>query len=132
MANEIYQTYFDTAQLALAAYADFSVVPPAADGTLDSDGVRRQLIVNGDFQATAAQKFIDQFQVIDQFTDPSLLLNGFSATAFQNKQTGQIYFITRGTENSGDYLADATLAIGITARSQIISMVNYFLRLQAG
>ena len=132
MANETFRKYFDTAQLALAAYSDYSGMLLTSDGALDSTGVKSQLISSGDFQTIAAQQFIDRFQVINQFTDPSLILNGFSATVFRNKTTGQLYFITRGTENSGDYLADATLAIGITARSQIVSMVNYFLRLQAG
>jgi pimeloyl-ACP methyl ester carboxylesterase len=132
MANETYKEYFDAAQLALAAYSDYSGILPGSGGVLDAIGVKRQLIASGDFQTTAAQQFIDRFQVVDQFTDPSLFLSGFSATVFRNKQTGQLYFITRGTENSGDFVADATLAVGITARSQVISMVNYFLRLQAG
>ena len=132
MAIESFQKYFDTSQLALAAYSDFSGMPLTANGGLDATGVKGQLIASGDFQSAAAQQFIDKFQVVDQFTDPSLLLNGFSATVFRHKQTGQTYFITRGTENSGDWLADGDLAIGVSPRAQIVSMVNYFLRLQAG
>src|ERR1035437_2754595 len=131
MAN-LFGTYFDLAQLALASYSDFR-------GLYSDRNVTSALQFPGsigtnspDFSLTAAQTFVDRFEVVDQFTDPSLFLNGFSATVFRNKQTGQFYFITRGTENPGDYLADATLAIGIAARSEIISMVNYFLRLQAG
>jgi Ca2+-binding RTX toxin-like protein len=131
MAN-IFRTYFDLGQMALASYSDFR-------GLYSDPNVASALQFRGavgtnspDFPSTAAQQLVDRFQVVDQFTDPSLFLSGFSATVFRNKQTGQLYFITRGTENSGDLLADATLAIGITARSQVISMVNYFLRLQAG
>ena len=131
MAN-LFGTYFDLAQLALASYSDFRRLYSDRNVT-SALQFRGSIGTNSpDFSLTAAQTFVDRFEVVDQFTDPSLFLNGFSATVFRNKQTAQLYFITRGTENSGDYLADGTLAIGIAARSQIISMVNYFLRLQAG
>jgi len=134
MSSEMDIAYFDLAQLALAAYSDFSNLP-RVNGSYDESGIRRQLSERNkdkDFTLRGAEDFTRKFEVIDQFTDPNLLLNGFSATVFRNRQSGQLYFITRGTENSGDFLADGALAIGVTARSQIISMVNYFLRLQAG
>ncbi len=134
MTNNKNAAYFDAAQLSLAAYSSFTSAR-RPDGSYDESEVKRLLSEknkNKDFALSAAEDFTKYFEVVDQFTDPALLLNGFSATVFRNKESGQIYFITRGTENSGDYLADGTLAIGVTARSQIISMVNYFLRLQAG
>lgn len=134
MSNDILSTYFDVARLALGAYSNFGNAR-RVDGSYDESEVRRLLSEKNrdkDFTLSGADDFTRSFQVVDQFTDPSLFLNGFSATVFRNKQTGQLYFITRGTENSGDLYADGALAIGVTARSQIISMVNYFLRLQAG
>lgn len=134
MANDTLKTYFDVARIALAAYSNFAS-SRRSDGSYDESEVKRQLSERNrdkDFTLGGADDFTRSFEVVDQFTDPSLLLNGFSATVFRNKQSGQIYFITRGTENSGDFLADGALAIGVTARSQIISMANYFLRLQAG
>lgn len=134
MAIQTFKAYFDTARLALAAYSEFAN-SRGANGVVDESEVRRQLSERNrdkDFTVGGADEFTRSFEVVDQFTDPSLLFNGFSATVFRHKQTGQLYFVPRGTENSGDYLADGALAIGITARAQIVSMVNYFLRLQAG
>lgn len=134
MSSDMRIAYFDMAQLALAAYSDFSN-SRRVDGSYDESEVKRRLSEKNkdkDFTLRGAEDFTRVFEVVDQFTDPNLLLNGFSATVFRNKQTSQLYFITRGTENSGDFLADGALAIGITARSQIISMGNYVLRLQAG
>lgn len=42
--NTVYQGYFDRAELALAAYADFSLAPRDGSGVLDRDKVKEALI----------------------------------------------------------------------------------------
>lgn len=143
--STVYQDYFDKAELALAAYADFSLAPRDGSGVLDRDKVKEALVkLKGipffekepDFSSTQADKFLERFDVLDQYTaDP--ILNGFSATVFREKATGQIYFVNRGTNFPDEILSDivltdAVLASGGKPMNQIVSMVNYYLRLQAG
>jgi hypothetical protein len=40
--NTVYQGYFDKAELALAAYADFSLAPHDGSGVLDRDKVKER------------------------------------------------------------------------------------------
>src|SRR5689334_5949419 len=98
------QSYFDKAELALGAYSDFSKIARTPNGSLDSNQVKDTLSeipeggVVSDFSVTEADKFLTRFEVLDQFTaDP--LTNGFSATVFRDKSTGQIYFVNRGTND---------------------------------
>jgi len=92
--------YFDLAQLALASYTDFtslfgtSQIPlvPSASGVRDA--------ILGDFPFPLANTFSgvtnsqSGFQVLSQRTDAS----GFSATLFQNRETGEKVLTIRGTE----------------------------------
>lgn len=136
--SESFQSYFDKAELALAAYSDFSGLPRGADGLFAPDAVSAKLseVPGGktvsDFSATEAAKFASRFDVLDQYTaDP--LFNGFSATVFREKATGQIYFVNRGTNDFVDIaVTDATLALGGKPLGQIVEMVNYYLRVKAG
>jgi hypothetical protein len=130
--NSINKLYLD-AQLSLASYSDFN-------GVFTSDNVIAQLtklkgvpgFQSPDFTATSAQSFVDRYAVVSQYIDPNG--SGFSATVFQDKQTQQIYFVPRGTEPTdvGDLDADIMLATGTLPDEQLVEMVNYFLRLQAG
>lgn len=128
--------YFVNAQLALAAYSDFSngYNDGAVKLALQYRGVLG--IFEPDFTTTSAQNFVNQFAVIKQFTDSGLLGDGsgFSATLFQNKQNNQFSLAIRGTELSSpaDLQADSQLAAGMIPAKQVVSLVNYALRLQAG
>ncbi|HQB39207.1 MAG TPA: hypothetical protein PL053_08020, partial [Deltaproteobacteria bacterium] len=81
-----------------------------------------------DFSDKEADKFLERFEVLDQFSNT----DGFSATLFRNKANGQLYFVNRGTNDAPDFVTDAILATGGKPLNQILSMVNYYLRLQAG
>ncbi|MDE2309288.1 MAG: hypothetical protein KGL01_00485 [Betaproteobacteria bacterium] len=132
------QDYFTNAQLALAAYSDFSA-------GYDVGSVKTALTDTGhfglfdpDFTTTSAQNFVDRFAVINQFTDSGLFGltggSGFSATVFRDTTTGSYTLAIRGTEplTPGDFGADLDLATGSLARNQLVAMVNYVLRLQVG
>ncbi|MGP1664850.1 MAG: hypothetical protein ACTS5I_02835, partial [Rhodanobacter sp.] len=82
---------------------------------------------------TQAAKFVERFDVLDQFTE-NTFINGFSATVFRDKSSGQIYFVNRGTDDlfADGVLTDAALALSGKPLVQIVSMVNYYLRVQAG
>src|SRR6266496_2507548 len=135
--------YFDSSELSLAAYSDFSGISRLSSGALDPDTIRVRLTTLGglipwsektsDFSTTEAQHFVDRLDVLDQYTaDP--LTNGFSATLFRDKANGNLYFVNRGTSltDIGDLVTDAILAAGGKPLYQILDMVNYYLRLKAG
>ena len=84
MANGTYQKYFGAAQLALAAYSDFSGISPTADGARVSLDVRRQLRGISKLQAQqfAAAELLISLPI-------NLYPNGFSASVFRDKQSGQ-------------------------------------------
>lgn len=129
------QDYFLNAQLALAAYSDFSA-------GYDVGSVKAALtdtgpfgLLSSDFTTTSAENFVNQFAVLDQYTDTMWPIgSGFSATVLQDKQTNQIYLAIRGTEplTPADISADLNLATGSLAMYQLVAAVNYMLRLQVG
>ena len=79
-----------------------------------------------------AQDIGDHYIVLDQYTE--VAINGFSATVFQNKDTGEIHFVCRGTEPGIPdlVLADGDLAVNGVASQQIVALINYVKRLEAG
>ena len=111
--NNTFENYFDKAELALAAYSDFSEIPLNKDGFLNTDVIKSRLtstFVDGkenekspDSSKTEADEFVKRFDVIDQFTETSFG-NGFSATVFQDKNTKELFFVNRGTDGGGDYV----------------------------
>lgn len=122
------QSLFQQAQLAEAAYADFSV-----PGVSTKDA-----LVAEKFSPAQAATFLTQWEVVDQYISDGISITGdntgFSATLFRNKTTGQYIFAMRGsTDPVADFMwADASLATGGIAIDQLVSMVNYVLRLDAG
>ena len=122
------QDLFQQAQLAEAAYADF----------LNPNISVRQALQNEGMSASQAADFLTRWQVVSQFSESGLLSNGFSATLFErlnaNQQpTGQYTFASRGTDEFRDLAgADLDLAATGLAFNQIVSMVNYVLRLKVG
>jgi len=121
------QDLFQQAQLAEAAYADFIGNANPIDALTTGDGKFSQA------QATA---FLTQWEVVDQYTADGIIFgdtSGFSATLFRNKTNGQYTFAMRGSQSPVDFLyADFSLATGGVALDQLISMVNYVLRLDVG
>ncbi|MEO1766546.1 hypothetical protein, partial [Thiobacter aerophilum] len=131
MANTI-SSYFENAQLSLAAYAEL-------DLRMNQDKTRyQQALIRAGMSPSQATRFADAadgYSILDQYTDASA---GFSATVFQ-KGT-ETFFAIRGTEigtsfpwitqtDVGDLLSDAALALGGVAADQVVSMYNYYQRL---
>lgn len=111
------QDLFQQAQLAEAAYANFSAFPNNPIGALEEEGMSHA-------QAT---DFLTHWRYVDQFTEPSILGmtgSGFSATLFEkldaNQQpTGQYTFAIRGSHDKVDFIeADVSLATGGIAFEQ--------------
>ena len=109
--------YFDLAQLALASYADFTSLfgNPQNPQIPSASGVRDAIL--GDFPFPLANQFAGVtdsthgFRVLSQSNpnDPS----GFSATLFQDRETGEKVLAIRGTEPTqlADILTDVNLAL---------------------
>jgi len=88
------QNLFQQAQLAEAAYADFS-----------NTNIEQALQAEG-FVTAQIAAFVTQWEVVDQYTADGFIVgdnSGFSATLFRNKTTGQYTFAVRG---STDPVAD--------------------------
>jgi Ca2+-binding RTX toxin-like protein len=132
---------FQQAQLAEAAYANLS----SAIGSQAALKQALDVANGGSFSTAQATAFAAQWRVVSQFTESSVfgLLdgNGFSATLFESLDangngTGQYTFAARGSTLNSlavDFTnADLSLATGGVARAQLLSMVNYVLRLKAG
>jgi len=119
MANSI-RSYFDDAQLSLAAYATLDV---QMNQNLQ---LYEEALFRAGMSRAQATRFASDYTVIDQFTDSS---TGLSATVFQ--KGSQYYLAIRGTEGliDRDFLEDILLGIGGIARTQLISLYNYVQRL---
>ena len=107
---------FQQAQLAEAAYADFSV------STIST----KQALINAKFSDAQATAFIATWQVIDHIPDTAA---GFSATIFRNIQTGDYSLAIRGSTDLADFSADAALIVvdGVAVR-QIVDLYNFWQR----
>ena len=84
-----------------------------------------------------AKYIADNFEVLGAIDTPDAIGagSGFDATVWKGRAgtefDGQVFVSTRGTEPDAggqDLLADADLAVSVAARSQIIDMVNWWLR----
>jgi VCBS repeat-containing protein len=130
------QNLFQQAQLAEAAYANF-INPVTGNVYSDNDSLTAALIAEGfgkdknsniQTQSTQAADFLANWRVVDQLPNTA---SGFSATVFQNVDTGQYVFAARGTEtpilsNLPDWQADFVdiAGQGIALR-QALDMYNY-------
>ena len=136
-ASSIYQS----ANVSSAAYAYFYDI---AGNLVATNAQLIAALTNSDtggkFTQAAAEEFVKNWKVVDQFTSPvpGGVDTGFSATVFERldpatgQGTGKMYFAVRGSEgnftdwvntNFGDIGAD-----GIAIK-QGIDMYNYYLRL---
>ena len=92
------------AELALAAYAQNLVPGKAPDVLALQDGEKGM-------SEKQAQRFAENWMVVDQFDDPS----GVSATIFESN--GLYFLAIRGTQlEANDLLADGLLALGVSAQ----------------
>src|SRR4029079_7491435 len=95
---------FQKSQLAEAAYADF--INPSTGGIFITDAGTEGALTSATFSASQAGEFVSQWRVVDQYTAPvvvGVIGTGFSATLFQNLETGRYTFAIRGTN---DFVAD--------------------------
>jgi len=124
---------FTQGQLAEASYADLRNSQVGSTIT-DPQQVKARLLAVG-FSDSQAAALVSQWRVVNHIPDTA---SGFSATLFErldaNEQpTGQYTFAIRGSTEFIDFAgADLSLATGGVAFDQLLSMVNYVLRLQAG
>lgn len=125
---------FQQAQLAEAAYANFFDI---SGNLITTNAGLVTALTDNKFSQAQATAFLTQWEVVDQYTASGALgstdTSGFSATLFRNKTNGQYSFAMRGSQTPVDFLyADFSLATGGVALDQLISMVNYVLRLDVG
>ena len=97
-------TYFEQAELALAAYSNFTpeMRPDEYVTALEDNG-------NG-MTAVQATRFASTWRVVTQYTDP---ITGVSATVFQAVTGGQTCLAIRGTDGTMDVLADYLIYQGL-------------------
>lgn len=90
-------TYFEQAELALAAYSNFTpeMRPDEYVTALEDNG-------NG-MTAAQATRFASSWRVVTQYTDP---ITGVSATVFQAVTGGQTCLAIRGTDGPTDIIAN--------------------------
>ena len=117
------QGLFEQAQLAEAAYANFSIAGVSTkDALQDTEN-------GGSFSATQAAEFVLHWRVVDQLPDTSN--NGFSATVFESlDHPGEFSLAIRGStpdQFGVDFLADTKLITtdGV-AVTQLVNLYNYW------
>lgn len=115
---------------ALLADATYRTFTPSMDST---EIVKKS---KDNLTTVLAEFLASNFEVVSAIdtSDIPILGSGFDATVFRGRintpYVGQVYVSTRGTEPPGVDLwgADIDLALNTAARSQIIDMVNWWLR----
>lgn len=122
----ISSTYIN-ALLADATYVD--LIPGSSAAKVKTD-------LDARMTPELAQYIADNFEVLSAINTPEipLLGSGFDATVWRGRAgtefEGQVFVSTRGTEPPGVDIwgADVDLAVNVAARTQIIDMVNWWLR----
>ena len=127
--NDLNKVYID-ALLADATYVNLLQGSSAQD-LIEDDGLNDRLT------PTLAAYIAANFEVASAINTPDAIGvgSGFDATVWRGRAgtefAGQVFVSTRGTETGAggqDFFADADLAVSVAARSQIIDMVNWWLR----
>ena len=124
-------TYFEQAQLALAAYAlNLQQGMPT--------GLYKDALIAAGMTAIQATRFADRYEIIDSQQNT---LSGFAATLFRERTTpetlaagtaGQYHLAVRGTEFDIDKVNDLIIAdaggilLNGVARAQVTDMYNYY------
>lgn len=130
--------YSNNAQLALASYANFegvtnedvqAYIDALTDSGLGRPGMSveqaRAFIGLDENNVPIAGK---GFEIIHHESNSA---TGFSATVFLDRETSRYHFAIRGTviTNINDLIADANAVLSGGAVEQVISMLNYYMRL---
>lgn len=121
--------YYDLASLAEVSYVLFDEFDYS-----DSEKVKEALQRedrNGHFSATQAADFVATWEIVSHQENTD---SGFSSTLFRNKETGELYYATRGTEPVWPDLLETDIADIVTdglAINQIIDMYNDWQRIKA-
>ncbi len=102
----------------------------ASYGDLSIGALKQQLTTKqGGFSDSEADEFVNKYVLIHQQSDTG---TGFSASVFQDKQTGKLVFAVRGTQAStfGD-ISTNLFDIGVTgfANKQSVDMYRYWKKL---
>jgi len=116
------QELFQQAQLAEAAYADFSQARSLLAALTDDQ-------TGGTFSTAQATAFAARYQVVSQQPNTS---SGFSATLFLDKTTNKYIYAVRGTEGFASFdllVADTGIAINGLAIAQTVDMYNDWQRI---
>jgi hypothetical protein len=97
------------------------------EGTALKNRLIAELSADG-VSTAQADYFSANYRVIHQ--EPTTT-SGFSATLFQDINTGAYTFSLRGTDGDGPDWTDANLDIALsgTSRNQVVDMLNFYLRL---
>ena len=125
--TKIANTYIN-ALLADATYVSLLSEPLSSSGN--------QSLLGSRMTPELAKYIADNFEVASAIDTPDipLLGSGFDATVWRGRAgtefAGQVFVSTRGTEPPGVDIwgADADLATNVAARTQIIDMVNWWMR----
>lgn len=113
------QELFQQAQLAEAAYADFS------DPNVSIIAALQNTNNGGSFTEAQATEFVKHWKVVNQVPD---LASGFSATVFESlDDPGHYSLAIRGSLQWADFLEDAGIfATDGVAVSQVVDLYNYW------
>ena len=114
--------------------ADFALLAQASYAfTTSPNDLKLKLQDDASFTATQADYFASRYEFITKQANQS---DGFSATIFQDKQSGRYIFSVRGTEldkggitGAADILADLFIATSGYSRLQATSMYRYWKQL---
>ena len=123
------QLAYINALLADASYIDLPIGAISRDQWGDAKGALPTRMT-----PQLARFIADNFEVIDNRYASEYHESGFDAIVWKGRQgtpyEGKVFLSTRGTELNGkDILgADIDLALSSSARSQIIDMINWWLR----
>jgi Ca2+-binding RTX toxin-like protein len=112
---------FKSALLADATYA------LAVDGLADKTGKDIEDLIALRMTPTLAHYIGSNFTVITHVENDDVTGSGFDATVWKESASGKIFVSMQGTSGLQDFLADISLATTGNARSQVTSMVNWWL-----
>ncbi|MBK6729026.1 MAG: hypothetical protein IPG63_17760 [Xanthomonadales bacterium] len=126
---------FNIASIADASYVEFNFDGVPHGYGLGIFALRQQLVDSGRFTESQAQAFAEEWEVLSQYSNESLLRGtGFSGALFRNRLHPEIVvFGLRGTQDLLDLvMADGVQLVGEgLAHDQAMDMYNYWMRLQA-
>lgn len=78
---------------------------------------------------TLAQYIGDNFTVVTHIETPDGFGTGFDATVWKNNTTGKLTVSMQGSTGLQDFLTDADLAVSGNARNQMVTLVNWWLKI---